>query len=59
MFARIGDTDFVAKEIAYHAICRTSYQTRADQVKKSKPEKFRAGIDRGKFMRKYFNEYVI
>ena len=36
MFARIGDIDFVAKDIAYHAICRTRYQTRANQVKKNK-----------------------
>ena len=36
MLARIVDTDFVYKEIAYHAICKTRYQTRADQVKKSK-----------------------
>ena len=36
ILSRIGETDFVAKKIAYHAICRTRYQTRADQVKKSK-----------------------
>ena len=36
MFARIGDIDSGAKETAYHAICRTRYQTRADRVKKSK-----------------------
>ena len=36
MLARIGDIDFVAKETVYHAICRTRYQTRAGQVRKSK-----------------------
>ena len=36
ILSRIGETDFVAKKIAYHAICRTRYQTGADQVKKSK-----------------------
>ena len=33
MLARIGDINFVAKEVEYDVICKTRYQTRADQVK--------------------------
>ena len=34
MLAKLGDVDFVAKEIVYHAICRTKYQTKSRQMKK-------------------------
>ena len=37
MLARLGDVDFVAKEIGYHGICRTKYQTQAEQISKKTP----------------------
>ena len=37
MLARLGDVDFVAKEIDYHGICRGKYQTQSEQISKKKP----------------------
>ena len=37
MLARLGDVDFVAKEIGYHGICSTKYQTQAEQISKKTP----------------------
>ena len=36
MLAKLGDLDFVAKEIHYHGICRTKYQTKAERTQPKK-----------------------
>lgn len=38
MLAKLGDVNFVSKEIQYHAICRTRYQTKAQQSKPGKKQ---------------------
>lgn len=61
MLARLGDIDFVAKEIVYHAICRTKYQTKAEQIKKSKTvqtENPQNSIDQGLYMMKHFARFT-
>ena len=37
--SKLGSVDFVAKEIRYHGICRTKYQTAAEQVSKTSQNK--------------------
>ena len=32
MLLRIGNEDFVSKEISYHSICRVNYQSRAEKT---------------------------
>lgn len=47
MLARIGDINFVAKEVAYYVICKTRYQTKQIRLKTKvmQTETFRAAID--------------
>ena len=35
MLEKIAGIDFLAKEVCYHAICRTQYQSLAEKVRKS------------------------
>ena len=39
LLSKLGSIDFVAKEIRYHRICRTKYQTAAEQVSKTSQNK--------------------
>ena len=39
LLSKLGSIDFVAKEIRYHGICRTKYQTAAEQVSKTSQNK--------------------
>ena len=34
LLSKLGSVNFVAKEIRYHSICRTKYQTAAEQTSK-------------------------
>ena len=35
LLSKLGNVDFIAKEIGYHGICRTKYQTAAEEVSKT------------------------
>ena len=39
LLSKLRSVDFVAKEIRYHGICRTKYQTAAEQVSKTSQNK--------------------
>ena len=39
LLSKLGSVDFVAKDIRYHGICRTKYQTAAEQVSKTRQNK--------------------
>ena len=39
LLSKLGSLDFAAKEMRYHAICRTKYQTAAEQVSKTSQKK--------------------
>ena len=39
LLSKLGSVDFVAKEVRYHGMCRTKYQTPAEQVSKTSQNK--------------------
>ena len=39
LLSKLGSIDFVTKEICYHGICRTKYQTAAEQISKTSQNK--------------------
>ena len=44
LLLKLGSVNFVAKEIRYHSICRTKYQTAAGQASKKKGKERKSEI---------------
>ena len=57
--SKLGRVDFVAKELHYHGICTTKYQTAAEQVsKRQQSVQSIIGTEEERFILKLSNQYA-